>query len=542
MTGPRNRDIFHSNGFARQACVSIRHLIRLLALVLSTGLLASRLDAAPPDFACGGLAPDDATLHVRFDPDRPHARAWFDRIEDIAAGALGEESATQLRSIHAFGQRLSGSESAESVLIVRAESGRGMQEWVMATRLFDREACARGLREAEARVMGGGRFSLPESELEIRPLRNWLLAGPMDVRLLDDVEERAAIDDVESRESSYAELVASLPRAAVEIVYRHPSPVDGRTAASVKPTSEDDAEITLSGRYAASPLPVRRRSRVDLRMLSVLGRRGAIAMHESGIGILDPLLIQLSAGIPELMPPAEIRRLLDSERIVVLDGETLKIEGRGLFEVPAVCVAIPYRSSDPAGPTVDEATGLLDDWMMAVGSIVRGDLRTPGEPGDSDGLQVGHGGVRHLDLGSALGDAVGGHPVGLASSLNWSTCLGSAGRHWFVVATTPDMVGLVGRALADGESLEGEQATSSCSAGVVRPEALALQVEDLARIRSEQGDGSADSDAAMMNALARLLGGFRLLEWRMDRQDADAIEGRARVQVTPVLTDGAMAP
>ena len=538
MTGLRNRDIFRSIGFARLAWKSPLRAVGLFGLVLACGLLANRLDAAPPDFACGGLAPEDATLHVRFDPGEPHARAWFDRIEEIAAGALGDESALQWRTIHTFCERLSGSEAAESVLIVRALPGQDALEWTMATRLIDREACVRGLREAEARVMGGGRFALPDGGLEVRPLQSWLLAGPLDVRLLDDVEERAAIDDVQSRASSYAELVASLPRAAVEVVYRHPSPVDGRTAVSLRPASEDDAEITISGRYAASPLPVRRRSQVDLRMLPVLGRRGTIAMHESGIGVLDPLLIQLSAGIPELMPPAEVRRLLDSQRIVVLDGESLRIEDRGLFDVPAVCVAIPFRPTDASGPSEVDATALLDDWMMAVGSIVRGDA------GDvsSDGPQVGRGGVRHLALGSALEDAMGGHPVGLASSLNWSTSVDSGGRRWFVVATTPGMVGLVGSALADGQSTDEEQETMSCSAGVVRPEALALQVEDLARIRGSQGDGRAESDAAMMNALARLLGGFRLLEWRMDRQDADAIEGSARVQVTPVLTDGAMAP
>ncbi|MCH2161749.1 MAG: hypothetical protein MK085_07730 [Phycisphaerales bacterium] len=539
MTGRSSRDMIHVRRFAVRSPRAVAGRLVATCLGVLLGLHAG-LQAAPPEFACAGLVPEDVSVVVRFDPREPHARAWFARLEDLAAISVGDEPAGQWRDIHAFCERLAGGEAAESMLAIRAPQGESDIDWVLATRLQDHEACAEGLRQAGARMLGGGRFSLPEGGLEIRPLRAWLLAAPDGSRLLGDVEERAAVDDVASRDPGFSDLVSTLPRAAVEVVYRHPSPVDGRTAAAISPTSEHDAEVTLSGRYLASPLPVRGASSIDLRWLPDLGRRATMAMHESGVGVLDPMLIQLAAGMPALMPPADVRKTLAAERIVVFDGEAVRLEGRGLYDVPAVCVIIPFRAVMDQEPLEDAAKS-MDAWMTTVGRVLRNAFDPTGSEAEEAAPTIGRGGVRHLALGPGLVGALRGHPVGLATSLNWTTCGNASGQHWFVVATTPGLVNLVGRTLSE-TAVDPVEGVEVGSAGIVQPEALALQVEDLARIRAEQGDDSARSDAALMNSLARMLSRLSMLEWRMSRQDIDAIEGTVRIQIAPTLSSEASEP
>ena len=500
---------------------------------------ASGSRAAPPDYALGGLAPDDCSLIIRFDPREDESRSWLKLVDGCTSALVGEEAAAQWRSVRDFSTQLSGSDQPESMLAINFDDASAA-DWVLATRLHDRGACARGLRDAGARALGGGRFVLPDSSLEIRPLDEWLLAAQRGSSLLDAVEERAAVNDVSSREPGFSDLVESLPRGAVEVVFRHPPPVDGRTALSFQPGSGHEAEVSISGRYAASPLPTRTSSRMDVRMLPRMGRRAAIVLQESGIGVLDPTLIQLSAGMPELMPPAEVRRALAPQRMIVLDGETIRVGEKGLFDVPAMCVAIPFRQTDASGANGSpvQSDEVFDGWMEGVGRTMRGALGAASD--DEAGAPI-HGGIHHIAMGPGLVAALRGHPVGLAASLNWTTCGHDSEHRWFVVATTPRLARMVGDVI-EAEGLAEAQSVEACSAGTVSPEALALQVGDLARIRAAQQDESARADAAMLDSVAEMLASIELLTWRMTRQDDDAIEGTALVRTASPLTGEVGSP
>jgi hypothetical protein len=94
----------------------------------------------------------------------------------------------------------------------------------------------------------------------------------------------------------------------------------------------------------------------------------------------------------------------------------------------------------------------------------------------------------------------------------------------------------------ESEGLAEAQSVEACSAGTVSPEALALQVGDLAKIRAAQQDESARADAAMLESVAEMLASIELLTWRMTRQDDDAIEGTALVRTAPPLTGGVGSP
>lgn len=503
------------------------------------GIVTSDGRAAPPDYAFGGLAPDDCSLIIRFDPREDESRSWLELVDGCTSALIGEEAADQWRSVRDFCTKLSGADQPESMFAVNFGEASAA-DWVLATRLHDRGACARGLRDAGARALGGGRFVLPDSSLEIRPLDMWLLAARRGSPLLAAVEERAAINDISSRDPEFGDLVASLPRGAVEVIFRHPPPVDGRTALSFRPSGGHEAEVSISGRYAASPLPTRSSSQMDVRMLPRMGKRAAIVLQESGIGVLDPALIQLSAGMPELMPPAEVRRTLAPQRMIVLDGETIRMGDKGLFDVPAMCVAIPFRQTEALREieTSERADEVLDGWMEGIGRTMRGVLGAAADDQPADAID---GGIHHIAMGPGLVAALRGHPVGLAASLNWTTCGHDSEHRWFVVATSPRLARMVGDVI-EAEGLAETQSVEACSAGTVSPEALALQVGDLAKIRAAQEDESARNDAAMLESVAEMLANIELLTWRMTRQDDDAIEGTALVRTAPPLTGGMDSP
>ena len=132
-----------------------------------------------------------------------------------------------------------------------------------------------------------------------------------------------------------------------------------------------------------------------------------------------------------------------------------------------------------------------------------------------------------------------GHPVGHATSLNWLTCSEASGRRWLLIATSPGLAQRVGTALGSLPSVSGEgegQEPETCTAGLVRPEALAGQVRDLSAIRLGQGDAASESDAKLLASIAAILSGIERLEWQFTRQDEQGIEGSVNVRLPEPLS------
>ena len=389
------------------------------------------------------------------------------------------------------------------------------------------------LRAAGARVMGNGTFSLADAGLELRPCGRWLLASSMGSPLAEEIQERAMVDLTSSTDPLVKDVVASLPRGAMEILFRHDTPTSGITAACFQPSSAREAQILISGRYASSPLPSRTSSKLDLRMVPRLAAGSSMVIRESGVGLLDPILLRFGATVPVVVPPAFLRKYLASERLLVLDGETLELDGGEKMVAPVACVAVPLLLEGQDEAAVNDA---FDVWMRDVGGALKVMIDSAPEVSgkESEDLPV-EVGVQSIDFGPELVGALGGHPIGHATSLNWLSCTEQGGRQWLLISTSPLLARKVGAAL---RSLAGEDdAQESCTGGVVRPEALAAQVLELSSIRSRDEDPNSTSDTRLLSSIAAILAGVEEVEWKFTRQDEEAVEGAVQIRLQMPLSD-----
>ena len=103
--------------------------------------------------------------------------------------------------------------------------------------------------------------------------------------------------------------------------------------------------MEVEGDYLASPLPIRPAGSMSSGAVDRLAERFSFVAHESGVGLLDPRMIEYASRFPEVLPSPSLRRVFASERLVVLDGASLEVPGIGILEVPAIAVAVPLATT-----------------------------------------------------------------------------------------------------------------------------------------------------------------------------------------------------
>ena len=373
----------------------------LSVCVISSG----RADGAPPEFALSGLAPNDTDVLIRIQEGTPQDTVWTTVLADFAGASIGAEALEHWQRVKTFCADLSAAPGElplpVSMLAIRFGHPAANVDWVLATRMHDPKICAEGLRKAGARVLGGGKFTLADASLELRPCGQWLLASPRESLLAEEVKERALVDAISTSDTAIIDVVEPLPRGAFEIVLRHGPPTSGITAAAFMPANSLEAQVIINGRYESSPLPSRTPSKMDLRMLPRLAKRSAMVICESGIGLLDPLVVRLGAFTPAIIPPVDLRRALASQRLLVLDGEMVQVEGRDMMEAPVACVAVPFREGSEI--ELVEIEESIDSWMREVGTALNGMISPgPEDPVAESQTQLADGGVKHVGFGSEL--------------------------------------------------------------------------------------------------------------------------------------------
>ena len=493
------------------------------ALAMSAALTGI---ASAQGFAGSGWAPREATAGVRVSVGET-PEAWI----ELALDAL-ELARVPIRSSWASGEQLRSRlapESSESFHVI----GPGGRHWIHAVRWSDPIAVEFGLQKLGSRPMGAGRFRLPALGLELAIAGEWLLVGPHGCPWLDAAVDKAslhALDRFAPDLADVAELTGDLPRSPIELVLRHADPIGGVSAVGIRPTSPTHAALELAGRYAASPLPIRTVGNVDLELAARFDGRVAFATIESGIGLLDPLMIRHAARHPELVPAAELRRRFASQRIVVLDGQPAQVDPLGIIEVPAACVAVPMRRERGEDGPTPELAGLVDTWIESAGRAIRADWSD-----DTSGAGRTRGSdIRHLSLGPGLLEAGGGHPMAVGASLNWTLHATSDRGVWLVAGTSP---GLVRRVVATLDERRGPARTVELAgAGVASPARIALQISELAQLRELGDDPDSRADAAGLNASASLLDRFERISWRTMRQDEHVVRATAEVRLVPSVT------
>ena len=416
----------------------------------------------------------------------------------------------------------------EALIHAVADEGR---TWLQAVRWQDPVVVQQGLISLGARLMGGGRFRLPEERLDVLVAEPWLLVGPQNGRWLDSTADRLRDPDAETfRPFQTPRSDGSLP-GAIEVVLRHSAPVGGATLFSIHPRSRFTADIDFLGEYDASPLPIRTAVRLDTSPIARLDGRMACVMQEGGVGLLDPMIIRHASSVPELVPEAWIRRRFAPRRLVVIDGESVMMEEIGAIEVPSICIAVPMRVAEPIDPrNLEDA---VDAWLASAGTAVRASWNAEA----SSGVERSRDGrLRHLSLGPGFLDAVDGHPAALAASLDWTVCGGTAGdRGWLVVGSSSRLVRRVSEALAPIEEDGGAPrftAEPRAMWGVASPGRIGLQLSELALLRSRGMDAVADRDATILERASVWLERFDHVEWSTERQDERTVQGRARIRLT----------
>ena len=418
----------------------------------------------------------------------------------------------------------------EAFIHAVADDGR---TWFQGVRWQDPAVVQRGLMALGARLMGGGRFRLPEQRLDVLLAEPWLLIGPQNGRWLDSTADRLRDPERETfRPFETPRSKGPLP-GAIEVVLRHAAPVGGATLLSIRPQSRFAADIEILGEYDVSPLPIRTAVRLDASPIARLDGRMACVMQEGGVGLLDPMIIRHASSVPELVPEAWIRRRFAPRRLVVIDGESVVLEELGAIEVPSVCIAVPMRAGEPVDRRKLEDA--VDAWLVSAGTAARSSWN--GEA--SSGVQRSRDGrLRHFSLGSGLLDAVDGHPAALAASLDWTVCGGIENdRGWLVVGSSPRIVRRVSEALEPLEDDEGAPrltVDSRATWGVVSPSRIGLQLSELGLLRGRGSDAAATRDATILQRASVWLERFDHLEWSTERQDDRAVQGRVRIRLARV--------
>ncbi len=514
-------------------CV-VRHL---LWGMLVTALMPSGVHAAPPDFAGAGMAPSDVDVLVRMSGKEADDN-WSRYFEDVASDSLGKNPVLQWRTLTSFlrsivGQRVEGEDPVSHLYIRFGTPGTDVA-WVFSVELTDRGACERGFRESGVILKSDGGFLLPDGNIEIHVSGGWLVAGPVDSLLLDEVSRNAAIDVRASDDPRLLEAIASLPRSPLEILVRHESPMGGFTAATISEVSPGIAEVLVHGRYDASPFPSRKPDDLDMRLINVDGDRASLTIHEAGVGILDPLLIDIGMSIPEVLPPVDVRQGLGLQRILVL--ETVPLGDQ--FRAPAMCVAIPFRTDDPE--RILEVSSSIAKWMKEITAVFG--LDEPNQASikkaeDSVASRVAS------SLRVAALEVVGNHPLVEGATLNWDISTGTDSKPWFVVGTTSGSVDRLAQRLAS-LSKEGALDRTSASQGRVYADQLAAVIRSFAEIRGNGGDVKAKEDSRLLNVMVDIASRFEGVEWNFHRQGPKDISGCIQLSIPSSVSSSeeVMAP
>ncbi|MCP4833550.1 MAG: hypothetical protein GY895_02190 [Phycisphaera sp.] len=396
-------------------------------------------------------------------------------------------------------------------------TGPGGRHWIQVTRWQDPIAVEQGLRRLGTRAMGGGRFRLPVAGLQVVVRKGWIVLAPHDSPWIERM-----IRDLEAGASGFPDL-GDEDDSTFEVMFRHPAPVSGISRLVVHPQSGWDARIELLGDYSASPWPIRPASSLPRRDVERLRGRFALLVQESGIGLLDPMIIEYASAFPEIVPPAELRRRFAANRIIVLDGAPADVPGVGLVDIPVIGVVIPVRDEiDAEGLSSVEV--MIDEWVSSGGRAVRAGL----DPSCVEGVSITrNGGIRYLPLGSGFLAAANRHPMALASELGWTVCVDEASRRgWLVVGSSVRHVRSISdRLVGKTAPLEGLEAQprERCMQLVMEPDRLADRIHDLARIRLAGVDGDAEADSGVLDRFSALLSSFGHLEMVSHVQAEDQV-------------------
>ncbi|MDG2021689.1 MAG: hypothetical protein P8J59_07040 [Phycisphaerales bacterium] len=534
----------------------------LLALVMASipvgGFAASPVEAraalGDDAHAAAGFAPEDAVAIVRIRAGTVGRDRWSAVILD----AIGMGSVDILRNWNAAARITRELVDPDSESIHAVDSSGG--NWLHAVRWNDPRSLERRMQRLGPRPLGRGRFRFVDSSIELVIAGPWLVLAPVGSAWLDQAMERARVDDFGSRGNREEIRIDDLPSAPIEVLLRHAPPTGGETLVSLSPEGPSKASVELAGRYAASPLPSRPRGQFAARLIPSLQGRVALAVLESGVGVLDPTLIRMSADLPAIMPAGEVRQVLSGRRLLVLDGETIRIPRVGLVDVPAVCVAIPCRDavgSETVTAMVHEQA--IHAWLTDAGLAIQAGFASPTEEISSPptpaevhpSIEIARDGIRHLEFGPDFVASMGGHPASMAASLNWTIRrIGDEGAEdvkrssmsgaWMLVGSSPRIVRRVGDAIQRSEAVELEQPI--CMQGVASPARLGLQFADLAVLRADGGDQDAPADAKVLERLSRLLRRLDRVEWSTSLQTDDAVRGSGRITLIPDSVDPRVRP
>ncbi len=504
-----------------------------LGLLVAGILLAGGSTPVAGQMLDGGewtLLPDDASvgLLVRTDLDldreldrRGIRKAWTAFLLKF----LGE-TIVPIESRWAEARALS-SRLAPSVGSYLHAVGDDGESWIQMIRWEDPVALEEGLRTVRARPMGGGRFRVADPGIDLVLAPPWMILGSRECRWLESTADRLGRIDPEAADifSTGDEEAAPL-----KIRIRHAQPIGGATQLALHPIDAVDARVEFEGRYDASPLPIRTTQRLDRSPLVELQGRTGFAVYESGIGLLDPLLIDRAATIPALMPDVELRRRFAPRRIVVIDGQSVVIQGVGPIEVPAICVAVPLRDLENSTHDRADLQQRVDRWLERGGMAVRATW----DPADRTGSEImRRDEIRHLDLGPGLLEVANGHPMAMGASLDWTLWVEDSGDSgWMVVGSAPDLVRRVAEGLTrSSTAIASEGSPPVAMQGVASPARLAGQLEDLARVRRRTADASAERDALLLERVSSWMARLDRIRWETARQDAQSIEGRGWIRL-----------
>ena len=497
------------------------HVRVLLWVIMTLGLPISELYAcamsAPPDFAGCSLAPNDVDISVRVSGSRG-AGHWAKHFEDVASDSLGANAVAEWRTLTSFLRSIvgesSGNEGPVSQLYIRFGTTEKTADWVYAAEIFNRASCERGFRDAGMVLKGGGGFHLPQGNIEVHVSGQWLIAGTSGSSLRKEVSQRAAINLESTDDTQVLEVIGEMPRSQIEILIRHQSPTGGCTAAAISEISPGIAEVLINGKYDASPLPVRPQGNIDVRLINEQNDHASIVMYESGIGIVDPLLIDIGLAIPEVLPPADVRSSLELQRLIVVEHA----DQENSFQSLALCLAVPFKFSND-DIEVQKAVSAINQWMSKLKRIIfpdsQHDIGTP---------------PRDTSLPASVFDGIRKHPMVKGASLNWTISNGHSAKKWFVVGTNGDSVQRLSDRLGAVKSDESGREFSA-SQGVVHAQRLAKVIDSFADIRKNNADAYAQADSRIFNVLVDIASRFKDARWDFKLQGPREISGRLELSV-----------
>ena len=239
----------------------------------------------------------------------------------------------------------------------------------------------------------------------------------------------------------------------------------------------------------------------------------SIAIYESGIGILDPLLIDIGLSIPEVLPPADVRKGLELQRLIVL--ETLDIENGA--QLPALCLAVPFRVAPEE--EVENVSSAIHTWMTKLKNI---SLSNPREGFDLE--------TADTPLRTGVLDGIRKHPMAKGASLHWAVSTGVSSRAWFIAGTTFESVQRLSArlgSLVDTDSM----ITESASQGVVHADQLSEVIEAFADMRKDNADVYAQSDSRLLNVMVSIASRFKDVRWDFKLQGPQEISGRIELSI-----------